>query len=76
VDVPERDTPALDFELAARVDFGVEAKQELLASTSPRERMKRLVTLLETALEALRLERGLQTRAAGNGKVTPLDLDA
>jgi Lon protease-like protein len=75
VDVPDREAPALDFELAARVDFGVEAKQELLASTSPRERMKRLVTLLETALEALRLERGLQTRAAGNGKVTPLDLD-
>ena len=73
VDVPESDAPALDFQLAARVDFGVEAKQELLAMTSPRARMKRLVTLLETALEALRRERQLQTRAGGNGKVSPLD---
>ena len=32
VDVPDRDSPQLDFELAARVDFGVDAKQELLAS--------------------------------------------
>ena len=29
---------SLEFELAARVDFGVDPKQELLASTSPRAR--------------------------------------
>jgi len=73
VEVPDGDSPLLDFELAARVDFGVEAKQELLASTSPRERMTKLVSLLETALEAVRLERDVQQRAAGNGKVAPLD---
>jgi Lon protease-like protein len=73
VEVPDGDSPLLDFELAARVDFGVEAKQELLASTSPRERMAKLVSLLETALEAVRLERDVQERAAGNGKVAPLD---
>jgi len=72
VDLPDAESPLLDFELAARVEFGVEAKQELLASTSPRERMKKLVALLETALEALRLERELQHRASGNGKVSPL----
>jgi Lon protease-like protein len=73
VDFPERDSPLLDFELAARVDFSVETKQELLASTSPRERMTQLVSLLETALEAARLDRELQQRASGNGKVAPLD---
>jgi Lon protease-like protein len=72
VDLPDAESPLLDFELAARVEFGVEAKQELLASTSPRERMTKLVALLETALEALRLERELQHRASGNGKVSPL----
>jgi Lon protease-like protein len=72
VDEPPSDSPALDFELAARIDFGVDAKQELLATTSPRARMARLVTLLETALEAVRLERELEERAAGNGKVSPL----
>jgi Lon protease-like protein len=73
VDTPARQSPLLDFELAARVDFGVDAKQELLSSTSPRERMAKLVQLLETALESVRLERELQQRAAGNGKVSPLD---
>jgi len=72
VDPPARDSPLLDFELAARVDFGTEAKQELLASISPRDRMTRLVSLLETALETVRLERELQERASGNGKVSPL----
>jgi Lon protease-like protein len=73
VDAPARDSPLLDFELAARVDFGTDAKQELLASISPRERMARLVSLLETAIETVRLERELQERASGNGKVSPLE---
>jgi Lon protease-like protein len=76
VEVPDASSPLLDFELAARVDFGVETKQELLASTSPRERMTKLVALLETALEALRLEQQLHHRASGNGKVSPLAPDA
>ena len=75
VEPPDPESPLLDFELAARVEFGVEAKQELLASTSPRERMTKLVALLETALEALRLEQELQHRASGNGKVSPLAPD-
>jgi ATP-dependent Lon protease len=74
-EVPDEESPLLDFELAARVEFAVEAKQELLASTSPRQRMSKLVGLLETALEAMRLEREVQERAAGNGKVAPLDAD-
>jgi Lon protease-like protein len=76
VDVPAADTDQLDFELAARVDFGAEAKQELLATTSPRRRLARLIDLLGQALEAVRLERILHERAEGNGKVAPLDPDS
>jgi len=75
VDIPEPDSPTFVWELAARVDFGVEPKQEVLASTSPPARMKRLVELLETSLEAVRLERTLRERAGRNGKVSPLDGD-
>lgn len=73
VDVPDATTPQLDFELAARVDFAVESKQELLASASPRDRMKKLIDYLDTALEAVKLEHTLRERAGQNGKVAPLD---
>jgi Lon protease-like protein len=73
VDVPEADSPALVWELAARVDFGVDPKQEILASTSPTQRMRRLIELLETSLEAVRLEHTLRERAGRNGKVSPLE---
>jgi Lon protease-like protein len=75
VDEPAADSPLLDFELAARVDFGIDAKQELLSLTSPRRRVARLVELLERALETVELERELQERASGNGKVAPLGSD-
>jgi Lon protease-like protein len=73
VDVPDPRSPLLDFELAARVDFGVDPKQELLAATSPRVRMTKLTRLLERAIEAVRLEKELQHRASTNGKVAPLE---
>jgi Lon protease-like protein len=73
VDLPELDVSQLDFELAARVDLAVDSKQELLAMTSPKLRMQRLTTLLETALEAVQLERTTRDRAAQNGKVTPIE---
>jgi Lon protease-like protein len=76
VDLPDPTSPRYDFELAARVDFAVDAKQELLAMTSPRARMQALIRLLETALEAVRLEHTLRERAGRNGKVAPLDPDA
>ena len=38
-----------------------------------KERMKKLVDFLETALEAVRLEHTLRERAGQNGKVAPLD---
>ena len=74
VDIPDPDSPLLDFELAARVDFAPDAKQELLASTSPVGRMSRLIELLEIALQAVKIEKALRERAGKNGKVTPLDL--
>ena len=73
VDVPPSDSPDLVWELAARVDFGVEPKQEILSSTSPARRMRRLVELLEASLEAVRLEQTLRERAGRNGKVSPLE---
>jgi Lon protease-like protein len=73
VDIPDAGSPVLDFELAARVDFAPEDKQELLASTSPAVRAERLAELLELALDAVRTDRQLRERAGQNGKVTPLD---
>ncbi len=71
VDLPEPDSPQLIWELAARVDFGVDPKQEILASTSPVRRMRRLIELLEASLEAVRIEQKLRERAGRNGKVSP-----
>lgn len=73
VDIPDASSPLLDFELAARVDFAPEDKQELLASTSPAARAERLAELLELAVEAIRTDRQLRERAGQNGKVTSLD---
>ena len=73
VEVPDASSPSFDFEIVAHVDFGVDAKQELLAMTSPRARVKRLIELLDVALESIRLEHVLRERADRNGKVAPLD---
>lgn len=75
VDIPDPLAPFFDFELAARVDLAVDAKQELLSMISPRARMTALVGLLEVALEAVKLELTLRERAGRNGKVAPLDPD-
>jgi Lon protease-like protein len=75
VDLPDPEIAQLDFELVARVDFGVDAKQELIAATSPRRRMQRLAELLELALETTTLQQALKERAGLNGKVSPLDPD-
>jgi Lon protease-like protein len=75
VELPDVDSPRFEFELAARVDFGVDPKQELLASTSQRARVKRLNELLEIAIEAVQIEHTLRERAGLNGKVSPLETD-
>jgi Lon protease-like protein len=76
IDLPDPEVPQLDFELAARVDFGTDAKQELLAATSPRRRMELLAEVLEKALETTRLQQTLRERAGRNGKVAPLEEEA
>ena len=68
---PDPASERFDFELAARVDFSTETKQELLELTSPRRRLVRLTDLLERAVEALAIDRELRRRAHGNGKVAP-----
>jgi Lon protease-like protein len=71
VEVPAADVEDLDFVLTGHIDFVADAKQELLASTSPRERMTKLVDMLELALEAARIQKTLRERAGKNGKVSP-----
>jgi Lon protease-like protein len=71
VDAPAADVPALSFAIAARVDFGSAAKQELLELRSEPERLRRLASLLTRAVEALALEREVRDRASRNGRVSP-----
>ncbi len=71
VDEPDASSPALSFELAGRVDFGTELKQELLELRSERGRLRRLAELLDHAVQAVTLEREVRERASGNGKVSP-----
>jgi ATP-dependent Lon protease len=66
-------SPLLDWQLAAHVELGSDPKQELLALTSPRLRMRRLVELLGLALETLKTGAAIRDRASGNGKVEPPD---
>lgn len=75
VEAPEAGADQLDFRIASRVDLGVEAKWELLSSPSPRQRMARLAELLASALEAATVQRTVRERAAGNGKVVPVEPD-
>jgi len=64
-------SPVLDWQLAAHVELGNDPKQELLALTSPRVRMRRLAELLGIALETLKATAAIRERASGNGKVDP-----
>ena len=57
------------YRMASTVEFGVEAKQELLELRSENARMRLLATLLETAIERLGLVERAQARARSNGKV-------
>ena len=70
VEVPSLETPQLSFELAGRVDFGSEVKQQLLESRLERERLVRLAELFERACDAVERERAVRERAQGNGRVT------
>jgi Lon protease-like protein len=73
VEEPDAAAEALSFELASRVDFGHELKQEILELRSERLRLRRLVEILERAVDAIALEKEVRERAAGNGRVSPRD---
>src|SRR5262249_43434174 len=67
-DEPDPESGMLSFELAARVDFGPERKQELLELRSEPERLQIVSDLLERAAEAITLERALAEAASQNGR--------
>jgi Lon protease-like protein len=57
------------YEIAATVEFSIEAKQELLELRSESARLRLLAMLLRAALDRLELIDRAQARAASNGKV-------
>jgi Lon protease-like protein len=68
---PEPGAEGLAYWIAARVDFGLDVKQELLELRSEQERTARLTSLLEQARAAVHFARTARERAAGNGRVEP-----
>jgi ATP-dependent Lon protease len=70
IDEPDGASGSLAFEIASRVDFGIEPKQELLELRSEAARLRQLCELLEAAVEAVKREREVRERAATNGKVS------
>jgi Lon protease-like protein len=68
IEEPDVDSGVLSFELAARVDFGPERKQELLELRSEPARLRVVSELLERAAEAITLERALAEAASKNGR--------
>ena len=69
-DEPDAESPILSFELAARVEFGAEEKQELLGMRSEPERLTRVTRLLEQAAVAVELRKEVGERASRNGRVS------
>ncbi len=57
------------YRMAGTVEFGVEAKQELLELRSENARLSLLAMLLEAAIERLDLVERAKARAASNGRV-------
>jgi Lon protease-like protein len=66
----EDELEAMDaYQMAGTVEFGAEAKQELLELRSENARMRLLALLLRAARKRLELIDRAQTRARSNGKV-------
>ena len=69
-EIEDAELEALDsYSMAATVEFGFEAKQELLELRSENARLSLLAMLLEAAIERLDLVERAKARAASNGKV-------
>ena len=67
---PDPEAGLLSFQLAARVDFGAEVKQQLLEQRSEARRLHVVAELLENAVQTMTLEREVRERAAQNGRVS------
>lgn len=66
----EQELSAMDaYEMAGTVEFGAEAKQELLELRSEGARLRLLALLLKAAIKRLELIDRAQARAQSNGKV-------
>lgn len=66
----DADLHAMDaYEMAATVEFGSDAKQELLELRSENARLRLLALLLRAAIKRLELLDRAETRARSNGKV-------
>jgi len=70
VDDPAPERGFLSFQLAARVDFGAEVKQQLLEQRSEARRLHVVAELLENAVRTVALEQEVRERASQNGKVS------
>ena len=67
---PDPAAGQLSFQLAARVDFGAEVKQQLLEQRSEARRLHVVAELLENAVQTMSVEREVRERASRNGKVS------
>ena len=66
----EQEVGAMDaYEMAGTVEFGTDAKQELLELRSENARLRLLALLLRAAIKRLELIDRAQARAQSNGKV-------
>ena len=57
----------LSFAIAGRIEFDLEARQQILELTSERERLEKVRELLTAAAERLERERQAQAKAQRNG---------
>jgi ATP-dependent Lon protease len=69
IDELDPDGGSVSFQIGARVDLGVEVKQDLLELRSERDRVVMLTPLLDRAAEAVRRDREIRERASTNGHV-------
>jgi Lon protease-like protein len=66
----EEELDAMDaYSMAATIDFGTEAKQELLELRSENARLRLLTLLLRAAIKQVELVEHAELRARSNGKV-------
>lgn len=66
----EKDLDAMDaYSMAATIDFGTDAKQELLELRSENARLRLLTLLFRAAIKQIELVERAQARARSNGKV-------